>query len=81
MLSTSKEQTASKTNAFNQKIRPLLADKELLRQIVLAMNAEIGLEYDPTATAEESRRMILADGVRPEDNLFSCGIISAGNEE
>jgi len=50
-------------------------------ELLLAMNAEIGLEYDPTATAEESRRPILADGVLPEDNLFSCGIISARNEE
>ena len=41
----------------------------------------MGLVYDPTATAEQSRALILAQGVRPEDNLFSCGIIEARDEE
>jgi hypothetical protein len=32
---------------------------------------------DPTATAEKAREMIEACGVRPEENLFSRGIIAA----
>ncbi len=62
-------------------VKTLLADKALLRKIVEEQNARIGLEYDPTATAEEARALILAEGVRPEDNVFSCGIIAARDEE
>jgi hypothetical protein len=62
-------------------VQKLVVDKEWLRQKVIAMNAEIGLDYDPTATAEESRRMIEAAGIRPEENLFSCGILTAREEE
>jgi hypothetical protein len=55
--------------------------KELLRQMTEEMNARIGLQYDPTATPEEARRLIEADGVRPEENTFSRGIIAARDEE
>jgi hypothetical protein len=58
----------------------LLADKNLLRQIIEEQNALMGFEHDPNATAEDSQRMILEDGVRPEENLFSCGIIQAREE-
>jgi hypothetical protein len=45
------------------------------------MNAQIGLRCDPKATPEEARRLIEAEGVRPEDNAFSCGILAARDEE
>ncbi len=54
---------------------PRVVDKRRLQAMVREMNAEIGLGYDPTATAEDSRRLILEDGVKPEDNLFSHAII------
>ena len=54
-----------------------IADKNALNARVEAQNRAIGLVRAPDATAEQSRALILAEGVLPEDNLFSCGIISA----
>lgn len=62
-------------------IRVPTVDKKLLRRMAEEMNARIGLQYDPKATPEEARRLIEADGVRPEENAFSCGIIAARDEE
>jgi len=62
-------------------IQSLLVDKEWLRQRVAERNAKMGIVHNPHATAEESRRLIMECGVRPEDNLFSCGIIAARDEE
>ena len=36
-----------------------------LRAIVARQFAELGIDYDPTATAEDSRKAMLADGIRP----------------
>ena len=58
-----------------------IADKNALKARVEAQNRAIGLVRDPDATAEQSRALILAEGVRPEDNVFSCGILSARDEE
>ncbi len=68
------------TEATNANTTALFADKRLLRQIVAEQSVSMGLEYDPTVTAEDSQRMILEDGVKPEDNLFSCGILQAREE-
>ncbi len=51
-----------------------------LRAIVARQFEELGIDYDPTATVEDSRRAIFAAGVRPEDNEFSRGIIAAREE-
>ncbi len=59
----------------------LMADRKHLQELMLEVNRQIGLEYDPTATADKARELILADGVKPEDNLFSCGIIAARDED
>lgn len=59
---------------------PFLADKEELRRIVAEQNAKTGFVPDPTATAQRARAKMLAQGVRPEDNLGSCGIIAAREE-
>lgn len=48
-----------------------------LRAIVAQQFEELGIEYDPAATAEDSRRTLLEAGFRPEDNEFSRGIIAA----
>ncbi|MBC7527821.1 MAG: hypothetical protein H7308_09745 [Chthonomonadaceae bacterium] len=58
----------------------LFADKRVLRRIIEEQSTKMGLEYDPTITPADSRRMILEDGVKPEDNLFSCGIVQAREE-
>jgi len=59
----------------------LIVDKAKLRRLIEKRNAEIGLVYVANGTAAESRRLALQDGVRPEDNLFSCGILASREEE
>ena len=66
---------------LNAENKFFFSDKIKLRLQILEIYKEIGMEYDPNATAEESRALIFASGVRPEDNLFSCGIISARDGE
>jgi len=58
----------------------LLVDREELLRIVDQQYAVLGIPPDRSATAEQSRALILADGVRPEDNVFSRGIIEAREE-
>ena len=55
-------------------------DKKLLQQIAAEQNRELGFVPDPEATAQKAREMMIKLGVRPEDNLGSCGIISAREE-
>jgi len=69
------------TAISDNKPKSLFSDKKRLQQLVAEQNALIGLVHDPTATAEQSRAMILTEGVRPADNMFSYGIISARDEE
>lgn len=64
-----------------RKIRELFLDKEPLRKIVAEQNERMGIVPDPTATPEKAQAMIRALGIRPEDNLFSRGIIAAREEE
>jgi hypothetical protein len=52
-------------------IRSLFLDPEKIRKIVAETYARMGIEPDPTATAEKAREMMLAQGVRPEENLGS----------
>jgi hypothetical protein len=51
------------------------ADKEELNRLMDGMEARIGFVPDPDATIEKLRDMLRAEGVRPEDNLFSREII------
>jgi hypothetical protein len=62
-------------------IRGLFLDKEPIRKIVAKQNERMGFVPDPTATPEKAREMMRALGIRPEDNLFSRGIIAAREEE
>lgn len=68
-------------NMETMDISRLFSDKAALQRMVEEQNAAIGLVRDPHATAEEARALILAQGVQPEDNTFSCGIIAARDEE
>lgn len=61
--------------------RRLVADKQAIRDVVAQVNAEIGFVPDPTATPEKAQEYMIALGIRPEDNIFSCGIIAARDEE
>ena len=56
-------------------------DKKPLQKIVAEIYAKEGIVHDPTMTPEKVQEMMLALGIRPEDNIFSCGIIAARDEE
>ncbi len=56
-------------------------DKDIIRKIVAEENAKIGFVPDPTATPEKAQQLMRELGIKPEDNLFSCGIIAARDEE
>ncbi len=59
-------------------------DKVTIQKIVTEQNAQMGFVPDPTATAEKAQALVAASlaakGIRPEDNVFSCGIIAAREE-
>jgi hypothetical protein len=59
------------TETAKRDIRSLFIDPEMIRKVVAETNARMGIEPDPTATAEKAQEMMLAQGVRPEDNLGS----------
>jgi hypothetical protein len=59
---------------------PWFADKTAIQKIVAEQNERIGFVPDPEATPERVRAMMLALGIRPEDNMASCGIIAAREE-
>jgi hypothetical protein len=56
-------------------------DKKPLQQQVRERYARMGLLQEPSLTAEELQALMQAQGVRPEDNLASCGIIAARDGE
>jgi hypothetical protein len=56
-------------------IRSMIVDKQWLREQFAAMDARTGFVVDPTVTAEKVRAMMLAEGIRPEDNVFSRAIL------
>lgn len=60
--------------------RPLFLDKKRLQEIVAEQNREMGFVPDPNATPQKARAMMIAAGIRPEDNLGSCGILAAREE-
>jgi hypothetical protein len=51
------------------------SDKARLAELVDAVDAAAGIVFDPTATAHEARELMLAQGIRPEENRFSRDII------
>lgn len=55
-------------------------DKTEIQRAVARQIAEMGVASDPTATAHKARELMLALGIRPEENLGSCGILSAREE-
>lgn len=51
-----------------------IADKAELRRILEEQDFRAGFVVDPGATARKARELMEAQGVRPEDNSFSCEI-------
>ncbi len=58
----------------------LLADKDKIRHLVAEQYATMSIPDDPTATPQKARAMMLALGIRAEDNEFSQGILQAREE-
>jgi hypothetical protein len=56
-------------------LKSLIADKAALRRILEEQDKRTGFVPDPTVTPERLREMMIADGVRPEDNIGSREII------
>ena len=61
--------------------KSLFLDKTRIQHIVALQNAKMGFVPDPNANAEMAQQIMLDEGIRAEDNIFSCGIIAARNEE
>lgn len=53
----------------------MVIDKQWLREKFAEMDARTGFVVDPAVTVEQLHTMMLADGVRPEDNILSHGIL------
>ena len=66
-------------------LRNLFLDKTAIQKIVAEQNEKMGFVPDPTATAEKAQAMtaeaLRRNGLGPEDNIASCGIIAARDEE
>jgi hypothetical protein len=58
-----------------------LIDKEWLRERMAEIDRRQGFAVDPTVTARQVRQMMLADGIRPEENEFSREIVRTRYEE
>lgn len=52
-----------------------LADKAEVRQLVAETNVRMDFVPDPTATINKIRAMMLAEGIRPEDNAFTTELM------
>ena len=62
-------------------LKDRMVDKQMMRRVIAQVNEMTGFIPDPTATPRKARELMKADGVRAEDNIFSCGIIAARDEE
>jgi hypothetical protein len=56
------------------RVKPRVADKAVLRQILEEQDRRTGYVPDPTATPQKARALMMASGIVPEDNAFSCEI-------
>jgi len=59
----------------------MFANKDEIRQLVAEVNERMGFVPDPTATPQKAREMMLADGIRPEDNAFTAELMRMRYEE
>jgi hypothetical protein len=57
--------------------RQWFSDKEALRELIDEIDSKGGIVGKPKMTAQELRAMLVAQGIRPEDNLLSRDIIRA----
>ena len=66
---------------LEKSIMPQFADKAEALRIVDEQMALMGIAPGPALTAQEVRAMMIAEGVDPNDNSFSRGIIEAREEK
>ena len=64
--------------------RKVFLDKRRIQQVVAQRNEQMSFVPDPIATPAQAQeaveRSLRGNGRRPEDNIFSCGIIAAREE-
>ena len=70
---------AGQTSPSPPSLRDLFVDKAKLRPIVDKVFEEMGIHGEPIG-AEELQKMMAACGVKPEENIFSRGIIEMREE-
>lgn len=62
-------------------VKTFFIDKSHIQQVVAQCNQQMELVSDPAVTPEEAHQAVeqslRENGLRPEDNIFSCGIIAA----
>jgi hypothetical protein len=59
----------------------LVLDKSTLVSFIQTQNEVLGLTADPRATGEMAQQMTRDLGIHEEENLLSCGIVAARDEE
>jgi hypothetical protein len=59
---------------------PRTVDKQSLIEVLDGVAAELGIEFDPSATAEQAREAMIRDGIDPNGREFSQEIIRAREE-
>lgn len=64
-----------------REVTSMFANKDEIRQLVAEVNERMGFVPDPTATPQKAREMMLADGIRPEDNAFTAELMRMRYEE
>ncbi len=71
-------------NVADESLKAFIIDKRRIQKIVAEQNEKIGFVPDCTATPEQAQAMVekalRTHGLRPADNIFSCGIIAAREE-
>jgi len=67
--------------SYNGDSGAFFLDKKAIQRLVAEQNERMGFIPDTNATPQKAREMIRALGIRAEDNLASCGIIAARDEE
>ena len=58
----------------------LFADKDEIRRLVAEQYAIMAIPDDPAVTPQQARAMMVAQGMLPENNEFSGGIIQDRDE-
>ena len=61
--------------------RDQIVDMDMARRVIAQVNEMAGFVPDPTTTPRKAQEIMRELGIRAEDNLFSCGIIAARDEE